>query len=164
MDRTTFASSILPGDTVIHLVGVSYPDPSKVDLFRSIDLVSIRECAAAAKDAGAHHFIYLSVAHPTPVMKEYVEVRKSGEQIIQDTRMHVTIVRPWYVLGPGHRWPIVLSPLYALASLVPSLRDGAQRLGLVTIRQMVNALLFAVRNIPEKWRVIEVPDIRRESW
>jgi uncharacterized protein YbjT (DUF2867 family) len=33
-----------------------------------------------------------------------------------------TILRPWYVLGPGHRGPSLLIPFYALAALVPRIR------------------------------------------
>jgi hypothetical protein len=69
------------------------------------------------------------------------------------------------VLGPGHRWPIVLTPLYAAMELLPGTREGARRLGLVTIRQMAAALLYAVETPPlaATVRVLEVPDIRRVS-
>ena len=43
---------------------------------------------------------------------------------------------PWYVLGPGHRWPYLLLPMYKLMELLPSTRAGATRLGLVTLEQM----------------------------
>jgi nucleoside-diphosphate-sugar epimerase len=72
-----------------------------------------------------------------------------------------TIVRPWYVLGPGHRWPYMLVPLYWVAERLPGMRDGARRLGLVTIDQMVGALVHAVENPAEGIAVVEVPDIRQ---
>ena len=71
-----------------------------------------------------------------------------------------TIVRPWYVLGPGHRWPYFLLPLYAIAKLLPGTRDGALRLGLVTRAQMTAALVAAVEDPPEGVRVVTVPEIR----
>ena len=74
--------------------------------------------------------------------------------------MSSTILRPWYVLGPGHRWPIVLQPVYALLSCFAATRDSAQRLGLVTLAQMVRALVAAVEREPEGCRVLSVPDIR----
>ena len=42
--------------------------------------------------------------------------------------MTATIVRPWYVLGPGHRWPLALVPLYRLAERFPSSRKGRDAL------------------------------------
>jgi hypothetical protein len=70
------------------------------------------------------------------------------------------VVRPWYVLGPGHRWPLALQPLYALAERIPSLRDSARRLGLVTLEQMVDTLVWAVENPPAGTRIIDIPEIR----
>jgi uncharacterized protein YbjT (DUF2867 family) len=75
-----------------------------------------------------------------------------------------TILRPWYVLGPGHRWPVLLTPLYALASMIPGLREGARRLGLVTQEQMVRALVRAVeRPAPKGMTVLDVPMIRQAT-
>ena len=40
------------------------------------------------------------------------------------------------------------------------MREGAQRLGLVTLEQMITALTFAVENPAVGIRVVAVPDIR----
>src|SRR5438309_826147 len=104
LDHRTFAQAIEGGDTFIQLVGVAHPSPAKAAEFRSIDLVSVRESAEAARSAVAAHFIYLSVAQPAPMMRDYVEVRATGERLIRDTGLPATFIRPWYVLGPGHRW------------------------------------------------------------
>ena len=53
-----------------------------------------------------------------------------------------------------------LLPAYWAAERVPSLRDGALRLGLVTLPQMVVALTSAVESAGQASRVIEVPGIR----
>ena len=71
-----------------------------------------------------------------------------------------TILRPWYVLGPGHRWPYLLVPFYAIFTLLPTTREGARRLGLVTLEQMVRALVAGIERGPEGVRMIDVPGIR----
>jgi hypothetical protein len=73
------------------------------------------------------------------------------------------MLRPWYVLGPGHWWPIALLPFYGVAALVPSMRENARRAGLVTINQMVRAVVHAVENEPpgSEPRVVDVAAIRR---
>jgi hypothetical protein len=53
-----------------------------------------------------------------------------------------------------------LLPIYKLGELIPGTRDGARRLGLVTLEQMLNALLFAVENPVQGKRVMGVPEIR----
>ena len=46
-------------------------------------------------------------------------MRSEGEALIRAAGLNATILRPWYVLGPGHRWPVVLIPAYWLAERLP---------------------------------------------
>ena len=64
------------------------------------------------------------------------------------------------MLGPGHRWRYLLLPLYALLEQLPATREGAQRLGLVTLEQMVTALVEAVENPSSGVRICGVSEIR----
>jgi uncharacterized protein YbjT (DUF2867 family) len=160
----TFAASIAPAKTFIQLVGVAHPSPAKAAEFRSVDLASVRASAEAAAAAGVEHFVYLSVAQPAPaIMRAYAAVRAQGEAIIRGTGMNATFLRPWYVLGPGHRWPYLLFPVYWFFERLPGTREGAQRIGLVTLPQMVAALVSAVENPPDGGRIVEIPDIRRRE-
>jgi uncharacterized protein YbjT (DUF2867 family) len=161
LDSATWADSVAPADTFVHLVGTPKPNPSKADEFRQIDLRSIQAAVAAATRAGVRHFAYVSVAQPAPVMKAYIEVRQQGEALIRTAGLNATILRPWYVLGPGHWWPYALMPIYWVLSLVPSTAEGARRLGLVTHRQMIAALVRAVEDPPAGIRIVGVPEIRR---
>lgn len=126
-----------------------------------MDLASVRASAKAAVQAGIEHFVYVSVAQPAPAMKAYVAVRAEGEAILRATGMNVTFVRPWYVLGPGHRWPLILVPAYRLFELLPPTCALAKRIGLVTLPQMVGALVRAVEMPPRGVRIVEVPEIRK---
>ena len=158
----SIAAALRPGDTVVQLVGTPHPAPSKAAEFVRVDLASVQAAVLAARRIGVAHFVYVSVAHPAPVMHAYIAVRTEGELAISDAGLTATILRPWYVIGPGHRWPVALLPIYAVASLVPAWRSGASRLGLVTLKQMVAALTRAVENPPEEGfrRILEVPAIR----
>lgn len=163
LDGLSFVASIEPADTFIQLVGTPHPSPAKAAEFRRVDLVSVRESANAAATAGVAHFIYVSVAQGAPVMKVYQEVRAAGEAMIRRAELPATLLRPWYVLGPGHRWPYALMPLYWLLERLPPTRAGARRLGLVTWRQMITALVAAVEEPPAATRIVEVPEIRGEA-
>jgi uncharacterized protein YbjT (DUF2867 family) len=125
-----------------------------------VDLVSVRQAVHAARTAGVAHFIYVSVAQPAPIMHAYQAVRHECEELIRATAIPATILRPWYVLGPGHWWPLAMLPVYKLCEWLPSTRAGALRLGLVTIRQMVSALVAAVEAGPCGHTIIDVPQIR----
>jgi uncharacterized protein YbjT (DUF2867 family) len=162
LDKESFAQKIQPAETFVQLVGVPRPSPAKAKQFREIDLVSIRASVPAAVEAGIKHFVYLSVAQPAPIMKAYQEVRAEGEKLICDSGLKATILRPWYVLGPGHRWPYLLLPVYKVMELIPSTRESAQRLGLVTLAQMNAALLDAIEtDTGDATRIYDVPQIRQ---
>jgi len=163
LNPESYLHTVRPGETLVHLVGTPRPSPAKAEEFRRIDLPSIEAAVNVASRAGVAHLVYVSVAHPAPVMHAYIAVRSQGEALIAQTGLTATFVRPWYVLGPGHWWPLILLPMYAAAACVPAFRDGARRLGLVTIRQMVAALVSAVENPPplRTQRVVDVPHIRR---
>jgi len=130
---TTYASQISPADTFVQLVGTAHPSPAKAAEFKRIDLPAGLGAVQAAKTEGLRHFVYVSVAHPAPTMHAYIAVRTECEAAIESAELDATILRPWYVLGPGHRWPYLLLPAYKLAELLPPTREGARRLGPVTL-------------------------------
>ncbi|MBV9158556.1 MAG: NAD-dependent epimerase/dehydratase family protein [Acidobacteriaceae bacterium] len=147
-------------DAFVHLVGVSHPSPAKAKQFREIDLKGGLEAIRVAHDLGIEHFVYMSVAQPAPVMQDYQAARAECEQAIARSGLAATVLRPWYVLGPGHRWPYCLLPFYKVAEWIPQTRESAFRLGLVTIRQMVQAIVHAVDQPSDGIRVLGVPEIR----
>ena len=104
LDANSYQDAIGSATTFVQLVGVAHPSPAKAAEFRSIDLVAGREAVIAALHAGVQHFVYVSVAHPAPVMKAYIAVRTECESLIQNSGLNATILKPWYVLGPGHLW------------------------------------------------------------
>jgi len=160
LDPSSFTHEIAPCDTLVHLVGTPHPGPGRNPGFRSVDLHSVDAALAAASAAGVRHIVYVSVAQPAPVMWHYIAVRQLAESRIRASGIPASILRPWYVLGPGHRWPGVLLPLYALFEMLPATRAGARRLGMVTLEQVVSALLAAVERGPDGARIVEVPEIR----
>src|SRR5258706_1890646 len=163
LNEDSIASALRPGDTVIHLVGTPHPSPTKADQFDRVDLMSIRCTVGAAKRVGIDHLVYVSVAQPAPVMAHYLFVRSLGETMIREAQISATILRPWYVLGPGHWWPKAIMPFYKVAELFPPTRAAAQRLGLVTIEEFVKALVRAVEDPPRagRQRLLDVPAIRQ---
>ena len=162
LDAATFADALFTTTTLVHLVGTPHPGPSKAAEFERVDLASIRSSVEAARRAQIAHLVYVSVAQPAPVMRAYVAARAKGEAAIVDARLTATMLRPWYVVGPGHWWPIALKPIYWLAERLPATREAAHRMGLVTLAQMVAALAQAVEHPPATGtvRIIDVPAIR----
>ena len=164
LDASTFADQIAPSDTFVQLVGVAHPSPAKAAEFRSIDLVSLTQSVIAMRAASVKHFVYLSVAQPAPVMRDYVAVRAEGERMIRESSIPATFIRPWYVLGEGHRWPYLILPLYWLAMLAPNSRDTARRLYPVPLRKVIQALVDAIERPPASGvRIVEAPEMAKAA-
>jgi len=161
LDPAGWMGQVAPADTFVHLVGTPHPNPAKAAQFQAVDLASIRASVQAATSARVRHFVYVSVAHPAPVMHAFIEVRKQGEVLINASGIGATILRPWYVLGPGHRWAHLLQPLYAVARLIPSMRASADRLALLPRQAVIDTLVRSVESPPDGVRVIEARDIQR---
>ena len=161
LDAETFTDAVRGSDTLVQLVGVPKPAPWKGPQFRAIDGPSAMAAIRAAASTGVQHFVYVSVAYPAPIMRDYIAVRSECEAAIVTAGLVATILRPWYILGPGHWWPSALWPVYRLLEQIPDTSEAATRLGLVTIREMLGAMLWSIEHRPTSRRVIEVPEIRR---
>jgi uncharacterized protein YbjT (DUF2867 family) len=161
------AASVQPAldeaTTLVHLTGAPKPAPWKGKQFPAVGQVSLNASLEAARRAGIAHLVYVSVAHPAPVMRAYIAVRRECEQAIRNSGLSATILRPWYVLGEAHWWPLGLLPFYRLAEAFPPSRPAALRLGLLWRDEMVRGLIWAVENRPASnpaVRILSVPDIR----
>ena len=159
----SYSNELTGVDTFVHLIGVPRPSPAKAKQFREVDLVSIEVAVRGARDNKIRHFVYLSVAQPAPVMKAFLEVRARGEEMVRVSGIPATFLRPWYVLGPGHWWPYAILPAYWILERLPGTKEPSRRLGLITIRQMIDALVWAVENPPSDVQILDVPKIREIS-
>lgn len=161
-DASTFSSLLPKGAVFVQLLGVSHPSPKKAQQFKEIDWRSVKTSADAATLAGVSKFIYVSVAMaPTKLMAAYQAIRKEGEEYCKNKGLNCTFIRPWYVVGPGHYWPVFLLPFYGMAEIIPSWRRKARSMGLVTIRQMLHTLVHAIEAEPQTLLILEIKDIRR---
>lgn len=163
LDATTYQDKVPASCIFIHLVGVAHPSPSKKELFRKIDLVSIHEAVKASNHIGVDHFIYLSVAmFPNRLMRSFQLVRQEGEQLLMQQPFAKTFIRPWYVLGKGHWWPLILKPLYWLLKICPfdKLRKAAYALDTVYLRQLLRTIIRAMEEKPAGLAVYDVKDIK----
>ena len=161
-DASSFRSHIPAQSVFVQLLGVPHPSPKKAQQFRAVDLKSVKASADAAAETGVLHFIYAGVAmSESKLMKAFQDVRKEGEAYCRAKKLNCTFIRPWYVLGPGHWWPVVLLPFYAVAELVPLWRQRARAKALVTINQMLDTLVRVIKLPPQPLRIVEISRIRK---
>ena len=114
--------------------------------------------------AAAGHDVHFITHTSAPGMIRGVDCLSTREftpNQLPSLDLNATILRPWYVLGPRHRWPYVLLPFYWICERLPATRDGALRLGLVTIDDMLKSLVWAVENPDHGVMIVDVPRIRQ---
>lgn len=168
LEADSFAESVRGADTFVQMAGVPHPSPAKAGEFLSFDLVSATAGLDAACRSAVAHFVYVSVSQfpgeRIPAMRAYVESRALAEARIRERvaggTLGATFVRPWYVLGPGHRWPLLLAPLMALAAWVPGWKTRIGKMGLVSRDAFVSAMVHAIEHPAATLKVIDVDGIR----
>ena len=160
LDVSSFAESVPPSDTFVQLVGVPHPSPAKAAEFQSIDLASSPRFGVGCRWSRRKAF---RLRQRCTGLASYQAARAEGEKMIHESGLAATILRPWYVLGPGHRWPYALVPMYWLFERISATRETAQRLGLVTLEEMVGALLHSVESPADGIRILDVPSIRNTA-
>lgn len=163
LDALTYRDHLKSDHTFVQLVGAAHPKPWMDDQFQKIDFTSGKEAVEAARQARVQQFVYVSVAQPAPMMQAYVQARAEVEARVRSSGLNATILRPWYVLGPGRWWPILLKPLYWILESQSATRNDALRLGFLTVGQMVKTLVLAIENPPAGVQVMEVPEIKALS-
>ncbi len=161
LDASTYKEHLRSDHTFVQLVGAHHPKPWDDSAFEKIDFTSGKEAVEAARLARVEHFVYVSVAQPAPFMQSYIQVRADIEARVRSSGLKATILRPWYVIGPGRRWPLLFKPLYWILESQAATRNDAQRLGFISIDQFVHTLVLAVENPPPGVEVLEVPEMRR---
>jgi len=94
-------------------------------------------------------------------MEDYQRCRAEAESAIRSSDLASTFIRPWYVVGPRHYWPLFLQPIFKILEWIPSTAEKAKALRLVYLNQMMKVLVYAIENPPQGIRVIEIADIRK---
>jgi nucleoside-diphosphate-sugar epimerase len=85
--------------TVYHLAAIILSKDDRE--FGRINVEGTRNCIAEAKAAGVRHFIYISSASVTyPRPTPYSLSKSKAEELVKNSGLHYTIIRPTLVYGP----------------------------------------------------------------
>lgn len=121
-DEKSIASALEGTDVVVHAGAVINPkDPG---MFDTVNIKGTQALAAASKNAGVHHLIFLSsvdVDHGT----KYGNSKKTGEEIVKSSGVPFTIFRPGPIYGAGDDKNIMeLFNLVKTKSVMPVIGSG----------------------------------------
>ena len=151
-------------DTTIHAAGYAHVAGDSPVIHTQVTLEGTRHLLAEAEKSGAQRFIFISSvkAMPEPGTgcldetaaglpeDEYGLSRRRAEELVLEagrrTGMHVCILRPALVYGPGCKGNLAGMLRWIDRGLFPPVPDTGNRRSMVDVRDLVRAVMLAVEN------------------
>ncbi|HWB75382.1 MAG TPA: NAD-dependent epimerase/dehydratase family protein [Nannocystaceae bacterium] len=161
------ASALADVDALVNLVGIKMPQGDN-DFARAHER-TVAALLAAAEHAGITRFIHVGVVSPPGASGPYHDSKRRGEQLVRDSGLHWTIVRPSVVYGPGDDMLTHLVEQIRVAPVFPIPGGALGPLMPVDVRDVAEAIARALQRDAAIDRVYDVVgpeplDVRRLVW
>ncbi|MQG45660.1 MAG: complex I NDUFA9 subunit family protein [SAR202 cluster bacterium] len=125
-DPASLSAAFYDVEAVVHLVGVIRP--GRRASFEDVHKQGTANVLAAAKQAGARHFLHVSaIGAANDRSYPYLYTKWQGEQEVIDSGIPYTIYRPSVLFGEGDEFINVLAGLVRVFPLVPVIGSGKNR-------------------------------------
>lgn len=130
-------------ERVIHLVGIIQEIPGVT--FRGVHVEGTRNVIEAARKAGVRHFFHQSALGTRPGAKsEYHRTKWEAEELVRQSGIPHTILRPSLIYGLGDGFTTRLSEMLKLVPVMPLIGSGKSRVQPVYIDDVVSCMVKAV--------------------
>lgn len=138
-DRPSLEGAAKGVERVIHLVGIIQEAPGQT--FQGIHVEGTRNVVEASKKADVRHVVYQSALGTRPNARSaYHTTKWAAEEIVRDSGMACTILRPSLIYGPGDKFTIRMSGMLKLSPVVPVIGSGRTRVQPIYIDDVVTCL------------------------
>jgi uncharacterized protein YbjT (DUF2867 family) len=158
-DTDALAATLAGCTTLMQLIGTMRKRFAAGDTYETSDIGTTRQLVEGARRAGTiDHLILLSSVGAGKPMGAYLKAKAHAEEIVRDSGIPWTILRPSSFEGEGHHAPPGMATFTRLF--------GAVRWRPIRVEQLAGALLtVAAERAPlgealegrSLWRVVEVP-------
>jgi len=163
-------------DTIIHAAGYAHVARDSPGIHMQITLEGTRHLLAEAEKSGAQRFIFISSvkAMPEPGTgclvetatglpeDEYGLSRRRAEELVLEsgrrTGMHVCILRPALVYGPGCKGNLASMLRWIDSGLFPPVPDTGNRRSMVDVRDLVQAVMLATEKEAAAGKIFLITD------
>jgi uncharacterized protein YbjT (DUF2867 family) len=130
-------------ERVMHLVGIIQETPGVT--FRGVHVEGTRNVIEAARKAGVRHFFHQSALGTRPGAKsEYHRTKWEAEELVRQSDIPHTILRPSLIYGPGDKFTIRLSEMLRRAPFMPVIGSGKSRVQPIYIDDVVSCMVKVV--------------------
>jgi nucleoside-diphosphate-sugar epimerase len=148
LDGRSYAGYVSAADTVVQLAEEVNPVSANERQFSETIRMSSLESIQVAREKGVKHFIYVGAEHLAGMKRTNAAVQSACQEANRLTGLTTTILRSWYILGTGRCWPGVDDGFARL--------EDHEHAGLVTVRQAVLSLEYAIANPARGVETLEI--------
>jgi uncharacterized protein YbjT (DUF2867 family) len=142
-DRESLDAAAAGVERVVHLVGIIQEAPGQT--FKAIHVEGTRTVVAAAKKAGVHHFFHQSALGSRPkAASEYHRTKWEAEDLVRESGIPYSILRPSLIYGPGDKFTMRLSDMLKFSPVLPVVGSGKAKVQPIYIDDVVTCIEKAV--------------------
>lgn len=124
-DPSSLAGAADGCDVVVHIAGIVAEDPPKLT-FQAVNVEGTRNVADEAKRAGVQRFVFVSSLGADVGESAYHQSKKAAEEVVSQSDLQWTIVRPGNVYGPGDEVVSLILKMVRTLPAVPVIDSGNQ--------------------------------------
>ena len=168
-------------DTILHAAGHAHATTADADIHRQTTLEGTRHLLAEAERSRVRTFVFISsvkameepgdrcideTAQDQP-KDEYGMSRRQAEELVLDagrrTGMHVSILRPTLVYGPGCKGNLARLLRWIDTGIIPPVPDTGNNRSMVDVRDLITAILLAAEKDSASGKTFIITDSQNYS-
>jgi NADH dehydrogenase len=130
-------------DAVVHIAGIAEEDPPKLT-FQAVNVDGTRNILEEAQRASAQRFVFVSSLGADVGESPYHQSKKAAEELVQQSALNWTIVRPGNVYGPGDEVLSRMLKMVRTLPAVPVIDSGNQEFQPIWHEDLAKVLATAV--------------------
>ena len=124
-DASTLNGAADGCDVVVHIAGIVEEDPPALT-FQAVNVDGTRNILDEAARAKAQRFVFVSSLGADVGASAYHQSKKAAEELVAQSDLHWTIVRPGNVYGPGDEAVSLMLKMVRALPAVPMIDGGNQ--------------------------------------
>lgn len=147
-DPASLAGACDGCSTVLHLAALTHSNSDR--LYERVNAAGTANLLRAAERAGVERFLHVSTRAIAPSGGGYSRSKAHAEELVRDSNLAWTILRPAEVYGAGREGLSPFIERIRQGRWVPIVADGGARLAPVFVADVVEALCAAVVSAPTR--------------
>jgi NADH dehydrogenase len=132
-------------EAVVHLVGIIHERGT--DTFQHVHVELTRAVLDAAKAAGVRRYVHMSALGTRPgARSRYHQTKWAAEELVRQSGLAWTIIRPSVIYGPEDKSVIVLMKTVRRLPFAVVLGDGNGKIQPISVQNVARAVVSALSN------------------